>query len=62
MKDLTKAENVLAHMLQANSANDWNRRCDDVKRANGGNYPGFWFHLMILSGIAQAIRDSWQSK
>lgn len=49
--DLTTEEGVVAYMREATSTSDWNNRCDKVKRANGGDYPKFWFKAIVLSGV-----------
>ena len=51
MHDLTTPEGVAAHMSESTSEADWNKRCDEVKAANGG-YPSFWFATVIMSGLA----------
>jgi hypothetical protein len=51
MQDLTTPEGVAAHMSESTSQDDWNKRCDQVKAANGG-YPNFWFATVIMSGLA----------
>ena len=51
MHDLTTPEGVTAHMSEATSEDDWNKRCDQVQAANGGNYPDFWYETVILSGL-----------
>ena len=60
--DLTTVDGVITHMRTAagyktrgERTDAWNERCDEVKAANGGGYPAFWFHTMILSGLADEI-------
>lgn len=60
-EDLTTPEGVLAYIKQATSEADWNNRCDTVKKANGNDYPPFWFATMILSGEANKILGSFGS-
>lgn len=47
MQDLTTATGVYNHMVAATSKDDWNKRCDDVLRANGGKYPPFWYEEVL---------------
>jgi hypothetical protein len=54
MKDLTTKEGVRAHMSESSDRQDWNRRCDEVKRANGNDYPPFWHAEIVLSGLCDA--------
>jgi len=51
MHDLATPDGVTAHMSESTSEDDWNRRCDEVKAANGGGYPDFWYEKVILSGL-----------
>lgn len=51
--NLTTTLGVTRHMQEAQTEQDWNSRCDQVKRANGGHYPSFWFNDVVLSGIAE---------
>jgi len=60
-ENLTTLQGVLAYMSQATSEGDWNNRCDEVKKANGGDYPSFWFLEMIASGEASRILGSFGS-
>lgn len=55
---LTTPEGVVAHLQDATSEADWNRRCDDVKAANAG-YPSFWFEKVIMSGLAGRVAAKW---
>lgn len=58
--DLTTQSGVKSFMQSAKSESDWNSRCDQVKSANGGNYPAFWFLSIVLSGIASEAQSRWQ--
>jgi hypothetical protein len=51
--DLTTQEGVIAYMQSATSTADWNSKCDEVKKANGNNYPPFWFKAIVLSGLME---------
>lgn len=59
MDDLTTPEGVEAHMGASTSEQDWNKRCDDVKSANNGDYPSFWFPTVIMSGLAAKTQATW---
>lgn len=59
MPNLTTPEGVKQYMSGSVSESDWNKRCDDVKRANGG-YPAFWFSTIIMSGFAARTQASWK--
>lgn len=45
--DITR-ENLAQFMRAAESYDDWNRRCDIVKDANGGGYPDFWWDEIMV--------------
>ena len=62
MNDLTKQADVVRFMKQANSESDWNARCDDVKKANDGEYPAFWFSAIVLSGVARDTQVRWMMR
>jgi hypothetical protein len=49
--DLTTPTGVISLMKSSANGSEWNRNCDSVKAANGGDYPGFWFSTIILSGL-----------
>jgi hypothetical protein len=57
--NLTTREGLAAHMRAAKSESDWNNRIEAVKRANGGDYPNFWFATVIMSGLAAEVQASW---
>ncbi len=46
MHDLTTPEGVTAHMGKSTSKDDWNKRLEEVRKANGG-YPDFWYETVI---------------
>ncbi len=52
MHDLNTSEGVTAHMSESTSEADWNLRCDQVRKANGG-YPDFWFTDVIMAGLPE---------
>lgn len=50
-------EQVIALMKSANSEQDWNKKCDQVKAACSG-YPDFWYKEIVLSGLANKVASS----
>lgn len=59
--DLTVASEVVKHMKAASTEEDWERRCSEVKRANGGQYPGFWFARIIMGGVIAEREKAWRA-
>jgi hypothetical protein len=57
--DLTKQEDIVALMKSSKSESEWNDNCDEVKIANGGDYPSFWFSLIVLSGVMSETMAGW---
>lgn len=57
--NLTTESGVVAYMKEAISEKDWNNRCDEVKKANGGDYPSFWYPAIILSGVFHQTCINW---
>ena len=58
--DLTKAEDVVIYMLETKNSNDWNKRCEAVKKANVNangypDYPKFWYEKILASGLAYTV-------
>lgn len=49
-------QEVKDYMAKSTSEADWNRRCDELRRRNGGDYPSFWFALIIRSGFVNEVR------
>lgn len=60
MQDLTTPEGVEAHMSESSSRDDWNKRVDEVKAANGG-YPDFWYPKIIQSGLCDRVMGAGSS-
>ena len=48
---MTESE-VVELMRTSGSQREWNANCDRVKAAFGGQYPAFWFAVIVMSGIA----------
>lgn len=49
-------------MLLAECVNayEWNRACDVVKNARGGNYPPNWFEEIMASGLMARVHRRWE--
>lgn len=60
--DLTKSDDVMTLMRAADNETQWNRYCDLVKEANGGDYPCFWWGAVVLSGLAAQKQAEWAAK
>ncbi len=59
MFDLTTEAGVVALMESSQTEEQWNANCDQVKAANNGYYPGFWFRTFIASGFAGQTAARW---
>lgn len=57
MFNLTTSTGVADYMVKATSLKDWDRRCYQVRRANGG-YPIFWLDAIVKSGLEARVHDS----
>ena len=55
MEDLTKSKDVVNFMEQSKDQVDWNNKIDDVKRANGGQYPSFWYVDIVTSRLVDKV-------
>ena len=44
-------DNVVAHMKGSKGPEDWGKRCEEVKAANGDDYPPGWYQHIILARI-----------
>lgn len=51
-------EEVCRYMEKSTSEADWNKRCDKIKSKFGGDYPGFWYQAIVMSGLAQRVAES----
>jgi hypothetical protein len=56
---LTTPSSVADYMRQAKNVDDWDQRIRDVKKANKGDYPPFWFVTIIISGLAAEVSSKW---
>jgi hypothetical protein len=59
MPDLTTPSGIRDLMRSSKNEREWSANCDAVKAANDGNYPGFWFQTIILSGLSKEVARSW---
>jgi len=41
------------------SAQDWRRVCDEIKRVRKGQYPPDWWTMMMQGGVADRIMARW---
>ena len=46
-------------MGASTSEREWNENCDMIKKANNGDYPGFWFQEVMMSGLASRTQAKW---
>jgi hypothetical protein len=56
--DLTTPEGVASYMSNSLTEKEWNKRCNEVKRANSG-YPLFWDEVINQSGLHGRTRQRW---
>ena len=56
---LTTPIGLAEYMRQSTSEDDWDSRIDDVKSANEGDYPGFWFVTIVASGLMGEVSARW---
>lgn len=59
--DLATAQGVADYMSEATTQADWDNRIRDVKAANGGDYPIFWYGAVIASGLTIQTAKKWGS-
>lgn len=53
---------VYNFMSESTNENDWNDRCDIVKARCNRDYPPFWYHTIILSGLLNRVASTWRSE
>lgn len=53
--DLTSVEGVKSLMATSKSSDEWNKNRDAIKKANGYQYPTFWFNEIVVSGFGDKI-------
>lgn len=59
MNTLNDMESVARLMASSASEAEWNNNADKVKAANDGDYPSFWFGIIVLSGLAAKTQAKW---
>jgi hypothetical protein len=52
---------VVQLMESATSEADWHAKCDQVRRACGGQYPAFWYAAIVQSGLTRRVAARWGS-
>lgn len=57
--DLTDQKVVVKYMAESTSEAEWGSRCDEVKAANGGDYPSWWFSAIVMSNLAEKTANKW---
>ena len=48
------------YMSGATSEQDWNNRCEEIQKANGGDHPSFWYSAIVLSGLMARVTAKFQ--
>lgn len=48
-------QTVVALMMSCMSVKEWNDNCKLVKNAHGGQYPSYWWEVIIQSGLAEKV-------
>lgn len=61
-KDLTVKENALEILESSASKLDWKNACDAIKKANGGNYPSWWYQEVIANRLVHQVSAIWQRR
>lgn len=49
----------LEKLAATKSSSEWNRVCDQVKAAHGGEYPDWWWAAVMQSGLAAQTQAKW---
>jgi hypothetical protein len=52
-------QQVVDLMKSSKNVDEWNNNCDKVKAAFGGQYPSFWFSVIILGGVHNETKKNW---
>jgi hypothetical protein len=51
-------ETEVAELMESSKSEaEWNSNCDEVKRRCKG-YPGFWYSLIVMSGLSARVAAS----
>lgn len=51
--------NELRALRTSTSETEWNRVCDQIKAAHGGQYPPDWYRKVLASGLARQVQSRW---
>ena len=54
---LSKQE-VIDLMLSSESEKEWDENADLVKATNNGEYPGWWFSMIVIGGVSRKAKES----
>ena len=55
--DITEKE--IQSLREAATEDDWNKVCDDIKKARGQKYPPDWYAKVVMSGLMQRVSSNW---
>lgn len=55
--DLTKKDAVIVLMESSTSETEWNKHCNEVKEANNGDYPEWWYMTIIMGGVLRSSKQ-----
>ncbi len=58
--DLKTKEGIAAYMSASESAAEWDRRYDEIKKIHNGHLPVFWARLIEEDGLAQKTILKWK--
>jgi hypothetical protein len=53
---------VIALLETSKCEKEWNFNCNKVKESFGGRYPGFWYEVVIMSGLAYKVSKRWKDE
>ena len=59
MLDLTTESDVIKLLESSQSEQEWNKNCNEIKAANDGHYPGFWFQEVVVNGLMAHVSSRW---
>ncbi len=64
-EETTGIENItereISELEATRSETEWNAKCDEIKKARGGQYPPDWWPVMMMSGKIAATQASWKA-
>ncbi len=52
-------EEQIQQLLNTKSETEWNALCDEIKQANGGDYPHDWYVRVIIGGVINQAQANW---